>query len=89
MKKIILAITLVMILVSPVWAEGSSENIGTYKAPAPYKSPGGLQRAPDGTYVSVPAGGQAVRAPDGTYVATGPTGMTERAPDGSWHGTND
>jgi len=54
-----------------------------------YAEVGDLQRAPDGTYVSVPEGGQVVRAPDGTYQGTGPSGWTERAPDGSWHGNSD
>jgi hypothetical protein len=48
-----------------------------------------LTRCPDGSYVNVSDGGQAVRAPNGEWVATGPSGYVDRAPDGSYSGDSE
>ena len=81
--KILIAVVLVMVAVSPVWAGDSSNE----SAPSGLSS--GLTRCADGSYVNVPDGGQATRAPDGSYVATGPKGYVTRAPDGSYVGDSD
>ena len=48
-----------------------------------------LTRCPDGSYVNVADGGQAVRAPNGEWVATGPSGYVDRALDGTYVGDSE